>query len=212
MTGPWHPKLKMSPEEERIWKADRVERARVNRLASFRRRMEKRCSVVGDILYVQFSDDVCTLVDACKIETVLAYNWSISIANGKTYFHAHSNGRWVLLHRVLVGAKPKERVDHKDGNTLNNRLYNLRTDCRGINNINAIRPTPRSGFTGVAFDSRASINPYSAKIGCDYKTINLGSFPSLRLAAQAYVNAVEQRCGNESAVVIHLNRELEALP
>ena len=55
------------------------------------------------------------------------------------------------LHRVILGAKRGQFVDHKDGDKLNNTRKNLRFVSTSQNNINRhkARPTSKSGIPGV---------------------------------------------------------------
>lgn len=193
----------LNSKEEREWREFRIEKAKVNRLAKFKQRAIRRCTASGSVCYMRFENGTTTVFDADKLELVVGYNWSQSWSNGKLYFHAYHSGRWVLLHRVLVNAKPKERVDHRDGDTLNNMAFNLRANCRGLNNINCVRKAiPKSGFHGVWFDSRKHKKPYSVKVAHKH----VGSFENLKQAAEAYINAVSGVLGKDSAAVVHLNK------
>lgn len=75
------------------------------------------------------------------------------------------------MHRILVNAQPGSCVDHINGNTLDNRLCNLRITDRHGNQRNKIG-TSSTGFKGVSFDSFTG--RYQAKISVDGKTVMLG--------------------------------------
>jgi len=49
------------------------------------------------------------------------------VPQGESKFRIWMNSENDYLHRVLVKAKPHEYVDHINGNTLDNRLENLRS-------------------------------------------------------------------------------------
>lgn len=86
------------------------------------------------------------VVDARDAHWVIRLRWSI---NDQGY--AFSTALKKRLHRVLVDAPPGSLVDHRDGNTLDNRRDNLRiTDKSGNNrNMRNTRRTRRGEFKGV---------------------------------------------------------------
>jgi hypothetical protein len=58
---------------------------------------------------------------------VARYDWYLqSNGLGDSYAAAWSEGRTVLLHRLVMGEPPGLHVDHRDRNTLDNRRANLR--------------------------------------------------------------------------------------
>lgn len=88
-------------------------------------------------------------------------------------------------------------VDHKDGNTENNRLSNLRLTTTHGNMRNRKLPTNNSsGVHGVYFVKRT--NKYKAGIVVDSKYIHLGYFTTLDDAAVARREA-------ESKYGFHIN-------
>ena len=103
----------------------------------------------------------------------------------KRYYGEH---RLVWLY--FKGAWPKNMIDHVDGNTLNNRLSNLREATRQQNGFN--RPVLRSnklGVKGVHYDAKR--NKYVAqhrfrRSDGGKTTRMLGRYSTLQDAAQAY--------------------------
>jgi len=94
---------------------------------------------------------------------------------------------WALFH----GEWPDGQIDHINGNRSDNRIVNLRvvdnkTNCQ--NQRNGVRKNA-TGYIGVHFYNRASINKYRAKIWVDGKQIYLGGFETPKLAHEAYVQA-----------------------
>ncbi len=91
--------------------------------------------------------DVATtfLCDIEKLELVKSHRWA-SASNG---YIVTSSG-CILFHReVLPGF---EKVDHINGNILDNRLVNLRDGSRGVNDGNKKKyKTNTSGITGVSY-------------------------------------------------------------
>jgi hypothetical protein len=59
------------------------------------------------------------------------------------------------LHRVIMNAGPEEIIDHRDGNSMNNRVENLRPATHSQNNCNVPkRKNTSSQYKGVYFDKR----------------------------------------------------------
>ena len=92
----------------------------------------------------------------------------------------------VRMHRVIMGLGPDgPKVDHKDGNGLNNQRENLRL-ASTIQNGQNRRPDKRgsSKYKGVCWKSRRS--HWEASIQHNGKRIHLGCFQNELEAARAY--------------------------
>lgn len=93
----------------------------------------------------------------------------------------------------VFGAFPDYEIDHIDGNTLNNRILNIRDVTRPDNNKNRSLPTNnKSGVIGVSWDKRVS--RWVAGIKISGKRIFLGYFADLEDAALAR-KAAEEKYG-----------------
>lgn len=91
----------------------------------------------------------------------------------------------ILMHRVLLNPKYKERVDHKDHDGLNNQRSNLRIATPSQNAAN--RKPNKNGYSkylGVCFDKQTK--KWRVFIRKNYKKINLGRFSNEIEAALAY--------------------------
>jgi HNH endonuclease/AP2 domain len=80
-------------------------------------------------------------------------------------------------------------IDHRDGNSTNNRWSNLRLATVSQNNANRRRPRHNtSGYKGVSLCRRSGRRRWRAVI---YKKgqIHLGTFPTPEAAHAAYVAA-----------------------
>jgi hypothetical protein len=91
----------------------------------------------------------------------------------------------VKMHRLIMAAVEGMDVDHRDGNGLNNRRYNLRA-CTHLNNCHNRRHLRReniSGISGVQWDNRRG--KWRSRIIVERKEIHLGRFSSLSEAINA---------------------------
>lgn len=137
---------------------------------------------------VEYDDDDHSLVKG--------YTWHITKGKHTYYVMGHNpdTNHRLFMHRLILGAKRCQMVDHKDGNGLNNKKDNIRiaTPAENARNKRSIRK-PKSGYKGV------SIMPdrkrmYMVQIGYNYGYIPLGYFADIILAALAY---------NEAAIKYH---------
>lgn len=95
-----------------------------------------------------------------------------------------------LIWKMQTGRDPNGVVDHRDGNTLNDRWNNLRDiTLRGNMENKAKSKNNTSGHTGVHFDKRRSHKPWKAQIGHGSKLVYLGSYRTDEEAAAAYAAA-----------------------
>lgn len=96
---------------------------------------------------------------------------------------AFHNNRW-----------PDGEIDHKDGNTLNDAIGNLRHATKSQNQGN--RRLSRNSSTGhKGVYKAATPGKWIAKIGFHGKKRHLGTFDSRELACEAYMVAAKQLFG-----------------
>jgi hypothetical protein len=118
------------------------------------------------------------IIDDSDLELFICHRWSVS---KKGYLRTKIAGKVIYLHKLLCSLT--EKVDHKDGNTLNNSRNNLRCCTQSQNLANSkIYPTNKSGYKGVSKRG----NKWRAVIMKDKRSIHLGYFASVIEAAQAY--------------------------
>jgi len=97
----------------------------------------------------------------------------------------------MYLHRFLTGW---ERIDHMNGNGLDNRRANLRPATRAENGRNSRRRVDNtSGFKGVVFDKPRG--KWRSRIRVDDGRIHLGMFTDPIAAARAYDAAALEHHG-----------------
>lgn len=100
--------------------------------------------------------------------------------------HVKVNGRDTTrhLHSFLTGWS---RVDHQNGNGLDNQRSNLRPATAFQNQGNRrLNRNSTSGYKGVTLRKRGGSRPWTAQINIDYKHIYIGAFASPEIAARAY--------------------------
>jgi len=146
------------------------------------------------------------LIDIEDAPRVLQYSWN-RLESGQTMVYArartHVGGRncpKILMHRLIVGAKPDQDFDHRDGNGLNNRRCNLRpaTVSQNLGNMRRVRSDNTSGFKGVTFSRQR--NRWHARIQVDGKRMHLGFFSTKESAAKAYDEAAKRLFGEFAAL------------
>lgn len=87
-------------------------------------------------------------MDDSDYEEMNRYTWCASRSYGDIYYAYRKVNRTqaCYMHRILAGAVGKDKVDHIDGNTLNNQRFNLRVVSHSLNILN-MRDKPERGIT-----------------------------------------------------------------
>lgn len=135
------------------------------------------------------------IFDLEDYDLIKQYSWGES---GNGYLR---NQKWnqnvLFLHRLIMDCPENMYVDHKNGNTYDNRKSNLRIVTIQQNNMNQkIRDSTKSGVKGVGFDKR--INKWRARIYINGKEIFLGYYENKEDAIMARVVAEEKYFGEYS--------------
>lgn len=118
---------------------------------------------------------------------------------GIRYRDIQINGKLYGCHRLAVlymtGAWPAGKVDHKDGNGLNNRWSNLRQATNSQNAGNAkLYSTNTSGFKGVTWNKAS--RRWQAGIKKNGQNVYLGLFDCPKAAHEAYLAAAREHFGD----------------
>lgn len=156
---------------------------------------------------IKLTQGTFAIIDECMYEKVSKYKWFVNYQHRGGYLYACTkikvNGIWksLLLSRFLVGLDfgDKRKCDHKNGNTLDNRMVNLRicTNAQNIQNSKMIS-TNKSGFKGVSFYKGAK--KWVSAMRVNNKNKYIGCFNSKEEAALAYKEASKKLHGQFSRV------------
>jgi hypothetical protein len=102
----------------------------------------------------------------------------------------------VYLHQLVIGKRLLVDVDHRNGQTLDNRRSNLRPATRSQNIGNSASNVGTSKFKGVYFSARdGRANVWVAEITLSRVKRYLGAFVLEKDAAKAYDRAAFQAFG-----------------
>lgn len=154
--------------------------------------------------YIVLSNGKKSKVDDDDFERLNFYKWTASkdksgdIRPVRRISLGYKKSKLIQLHRLIIGAKEGEIVDHVNRNTLDNRKCNLRLCNKSQNGIN--RPANKnsgSGIKGVSWskkDKRWTAH-ISKKIDGKYKQFFIGNYPTKEAAAIAYNNKAEELFG-----------------
>lgn len=154
------------------------------------------------------------MVDDDMFETLNKHNWYYQRVLGnnveyggypKTTINLENGKRKsVTMHRMVMGAKSGENVDHKDRNTLNNQKSNLRLCTLSENGRNQLSRNGASGYKGVHRDRKH----WKCSFRLNYKMICLGYFKTPIEAAICYNENIRKYHG-EFAVLNEIKEVIE---
>lgn len=146
---------------------------------------------------IQLTRGRVAIVDDVDFETLIAFKWRFSEVRGSGRGYAvrslprtaeRPHGGDVSMHCQLLPVAPGLRVDHADGDGLNNRRHNLRPVTQQQNSFNRkVSCRNSSGFTGVSFDK--SSGKWLGYIRVNGRLIRLGLYEKLEDAAAARAKA-----------------------
>lgn len=112
-----------------------------------------------------------------------------AIKSGESfYLRVNIGGVQLMAHRLawlyVYGVFPVNEIDHIDGDSMNNRICNLREATRKQNNENVkLRTNNTSGYRGVAWS--ASAKKWRAMLQHNKKPIHVGYFSDANEASLA---------------------------
>jgi hypothetical protein len=132
----------------------------------------------------------CAIIDVGDYRRIAPYRWYAARAGKKGTWYARGtvNGRTIWLHRFIMRPGRGLDVDHRLGNTLDNRRSQLRVCTRAQNLANrAVGLKSATAIKGVHRHSNG--RQFVAYIQKEYKRHYLGTFPTADAARAAYTAA-----------------------
>jgi hypothetical protein len=115
------------------------------------------------------------LISLDKVNLVKNYKWHL---RKQGYVRTTTNGKGLLLHKLITNTNEDILIDHKFGNKLDNRDEMLRIADKQKNAMNSKLPdNSSSGVKGVSYDKRR--NKWRAYVKIDQKQIFLGYFEDI---------------------------------
>lgn len=123
------------------------------------------------------------IVDADVLDRIKLFKWCISACAGKKYavrsasIKNNALKKTIYLHREITEAVLREqKVDHINGDTLDNRKENLRVTSNVVNVLNrtVLNSNNTSGVRGVAWSKQQ--NQWRARVKIRNSCLHLGYF------------------------------------
>jgi hypothetical protein len=160
-----------------------------------RTRFDKNEIVVkGDIaeivLYDRHGNEIQrAIIDTADAQKVMNQKWCCTRSGKSKTIYVINSSTGTHLHNVIMPAPKGMIIDHKDGDGLNNRRYNLRPATHANNMQNAKFDKGTSKFKGVHFYKQTK------KWRASIAEKHLGYFNDEHEAARAYDNAAKEMFG-----------------
>lgn len=125
--------------------------------------------------------ELYTLVDDSDYEILSQYKWF----RLGSYVARMEAGKWILMHRQIMQAPADKHIDHRNGDPLDNRRFNLRICTLAENLRNRTKMVGASSiYKGVSWFKPSK--SWRARISVDDSTKIIGYFKNERHAALAY--------------------------
>lgn len=151
----------------------------------------------------EFTSDTCIgytskgerfLVDIEDYDLIKNISWFLN-SNGYVMGNTVINGgqKKVYLHRLIMGFPKNKMIDHKRGKE--SRYDNRKSNLRVCNNKENQQNKPSSNKLKIKGVSVTHCNTYQAQIQVDGVLKYLGSYKTMREAADAYDNAAKEFFG-----------------
>lgn len=148
-----------------------------------------RPNVEGLYSLIPLTQGQFAIVDPGNYECLKQYKW-YALKMRNAFYAVRPIGKWpnqqmILMHRQIMNTPKGMETDHRNHNTLDNRIANLRICTHSNNQYN--RKIPRTGtskFKGVSWHKTRE--KWMVCIQKDKKTIHLGRFDNEIKAAMTY--------------------------
>lgn len=145
------------------------------------------------------------IIDECDLALVSQRKWKATTSNGHTYAVCRiGTNTGVRMHRLIMGAKRGQVVDHESNDGLDNRRTNLRiaTYADNSHNMRSSANQKRGGFKGVTWCARTSKWRATIRVpqpAGPSRRAHLGRFTHPEEAALAYDAAARLHYGRFAA-------------
>lgn len=150
------------------------------------------------IVSIPLNHGKTAIIDGADFPLISGYNWWARIARRRnhppTYYAVtKTNNRTVTMHQMIV--RNVGPVDHKNGDTLDNRRANLRAATNSQNQANrhSLPPNKSARYRGVTWHKQCG--KWQAAIKCNQKNHHLGLFDDIEDAARAYDQKAKELFG-----------------
>lgn len=139
---------------------------------------------------IQLTRDKAAIVDDADYDLLSLFKWSARKIRHVWYASSKTQG---YMHRFIMGLSAGQtmKIDHRDGDGLNNKRSNLRICTNQQNVWKNFRRLPPSGFRGV----RLQRGRWQANIRMNGRDRYIGNFATKVEAARAYDAAVTRLRG-----------------
>ena len=154
---------------------------------------------------VPLSKGKVSLISAADVQVVRKFNWSAQKIGKYFYACACVNGRNIHMHRFLLNPSKNERVDHRNGDTLNNCRNNLRicTASENSGNMKA-HADSSSKYKGVTYNKRQ--NSWMAQLTVNRKRVHCSYHKDPIDAAEAYDRVALKHFGEFARINFPVDR------
>jgi len=144
-------------------------------------------AITGDSImkYISLTKGKRAIVDDDMFDYLNQWKWCASKSGELYCARAWIDGKMIRMHRLIMRAKPNQEIDHKNHNTLDNRIENLRF-CTHAQNKHNSRPYKNGlcKYKGVHWYKQTK--KWEVKITLNRKKYHVGYFHSVVEAAKAY--------------------------
>jgi HNH endonuclease len=155
-----------------------------------------------NVRVIRLTKGQVSIVDASEYERHGTSNWSATGGRGTKGYYAVRvvGGRLVYLHCEIMGFRPGQSgkghklvVDHKNGDTCDNRRCNLQLIRKSKDCLKRKTPiTNTTGCRGIGRVKRTKGYAYTARITIKGRRKSLGTFATYKMAVAARRKAVRR--------------------
>ena len=142
---------------------------------------------------IPLTQEQFAIVDDEDFDWLNKFKWCAE-KNKNTFYAARGrNKKRVLMHREILNPLPKMQIDHRNGNGLDNRRYNLRVCTDSENKFNQTKRGCLFRYKGVRLAPKS--RRWEARIQFNKKRLSLGLFIIEIDAALAYDKKAKELFG-----------------